>query len=180
MKRELALLICFIFISFSLEQSSNTTVTISKSVNNSINENSNNTILDVVSNYTGDAASIALDFVPYIGNVKNLGEAIFGKDLVTGKELTNSERILSLFGAIPFANYLKGGKHFKNGQKFLKASQRAFKGGKMINGIKFAKAGARALAKPNVLQKISKAATFVAKTTKSISKIIRKEKQINL
>ena len=64
--------------------------------------------------------------------------------------MTNSERILSLVGAIPFANYLKGGKNFKNGQK------------------------------PNVLQKISKAATFVAKTAKSVSKIIRNKMQWRL
>ena len=178
MKRYLALLLYFVLISFSFEQPSN--ATIEKNLNNSIDKNFNNTIFDVVSNYTGDAASIALDFIPYIGNVKNLGEAIFGQDLVTGKNLTTPERILSLFGAIPFVNYLKGGKYFKNGQKFLKASQRAFAGGKMVNGIKFAKAGARALSKPNVLQKVSKAATFVAKTTKSLSKIIRNEKQLRL
>ena len=178
MKQELALLLCSIFISFSLIKPSD--ATIQKNANISIDENSNNTILDVVSNYTGDAASIALDFIPYIGNVKNLGEAIFGKDLVTGKVLTNSERILSLVGAIPFANYLKGGKYFKNGQKFLKASQRAFKGGKMINGIKFAKAASRALSKPNVLQKIAKAGNFVAKTAKSVSKIVRNKKQLRL
>ena len=75
---------------------------------------------------------------------------------------------------------MKGGKYFKNRQKFLKASQRAFAGGKIVNGIKFANAGARALSKPNVLQKISKAAIFVAKTTKSLSKIIRNEKQLRL
>ena len=137
--------------------------------NNPINEKSNNTILDVVTNYTGDAAFVALDFIPYVGNVKNLGEAIFGKDLVTGKALTNSERIVSLVGAMPFANYFKGGKHYKNVST-----------GKMINGIKFAKAGARALSKPNAIQKILKAGNFVAKATKSLSKIIRKGKQLRL
>ena len=182
MKQYLLFLLWLISVSFSLGQTPNTTIkinsntTFKKNANKSINENFNNTVFDILSNYTGDAASIALDFIPYVGNVKNIGEAIAGKDLVTGKNLTTSERILSLIGGIPFANYLKGGKHFKNGQKFLKASQRAFNGGKMVNGIKFAKAGARALAKPNILQKISKAANLVAKGTKSVSKIFRKEK----
>ena len=48
-------------------------------------------------------------------------------------------------------------------------------GGKVINGIKFAKASVRALAKPNILQKISKATNFMAKTIKSASKIFRNE-----
>ena len=173
MKQYLVFLLLIIFLSFSLEQPSNTTI--DKNSNNSIDENLNNTILDLLSNYTGDAASITLDFIPFIGNVKSLGEAIAGKDLVTGKNLTTSERILSLIGGIPFANYLKGGKHYKNGQKFLKASQRAFSGGKMINGIKFGKASARALSKPNILQKISKAANFMAKSTKSVFKIFVNE-----
>ena len=81
--------------------------------------------------------------------------------------------------AIPFVNYFKGEKNFKNGQKFLKASERAFKGGKMINVIKFSKAGARALGKPNVVQKILKAGEIVAKSTKSLSKIIRHAKSTN-
>ena len=34
---------------------------------------------------------------------------------------------------------MKGSKHYKNGKKFLKASQRAFSGGKVINGTKFEK-----------------------------------------
>ena len=108
-----------------------------------------------------------------------MGEAIIGIDLITGKNLTTSERILSFVAAIPFANYFKGGKNFKNGQKFLQASERAFKGGKMINGIKFSKASARVLAKPNVVQKVFKAGEIVAKSTKSFSKIIRHAKSTN-
>ena len=173
MKQFLVLLLCFIFISFSFEQPSNNTN--EKNANNTFDENANNTFFDSLSNYTGDAASIALDFVPFVGNIKSLGESIAGKDLITGKNLTTSERILSLVGAIPFGNYLKGGKYYKNGQKFFKASQRAYKGGKVINGIKFAKASVRALAKPNTLQKISKATNYMAKTIKSASKIFRNE-----
>ena len=43
----------------------------------------------------------------------------------------------------------------------------------MRNFIKFSKASVRAFAKPNTLQKIAKAGTYVAKGTKSLSKIIR-------
>ena len=33
-------------------------------------------------------ASSALDFVPIVGNIKSLGEAITGKDIDTGEELS--------------------------------------------------------------------------------------------
>ena len=173
MKGNIVLLIYYILISFTSEKPSNITkeIILKKIKDKGLN----NTIVDLLSNYTGDAASIVLDFIPYIGNAKGLGEALAGKDLITGKNLATPERILSLIGAIPFANYFKGGKNFKNGQKFMKASQRAFKGGKVINGIKFSKASMRAFAKPNVAQKIIKAGQFVAKSTKSLSKIIRKQ-----
>ena len=96
--------------------------------------------------------SSALDFVPVVGNIKSLGEAVTGKDTVTGEELSGMERTLSLLGAIPGVNYLKNGKHLKNGQKFIKAAQRAQKAGKMKNAVKFAKAGARAMGKANKIQ----------------------------
>ena len=98
--------------------------------------------------------SSALDFIPGVGNVKSLGEAISGKDLVTGEKLSKTERTLSLLGAIPGGNWLKNGKHLKNGQKFLKAAQRATKAGKLKNAIKFGKASARAMAKANKVQNI--------------------------
>ena len=62
--------------------------------------------------------SVALDFIPIVGNLKGLNEAITGIDTVTGKNLTSSERILSIITAIPFGNYLKSGKHLKNGKNF--------------------------------------------------------------
>ena len=96
--------------------------------------------------------SSALDFIPGIGNVKSLWEAITGKDIVTGEELSKVERTLSLLGAIPGGNWLKNGKHLKNGQKFLKAAQRAAKAGKLKNAAKFAKASARAMVKANKVQ----------------------------
>ena len=130
-------------------------------------------MIDSLSNYTGDVASIALDFVPVIGNFKNLGESILGVDLVTGKNLTNAERILSFICAIPFTSLLKGGKSYKIGHKFLKASERALAGGKMKIFIKFSKAGFRALSKPNVMQKVAKSGILVAKGAKSLSKTIR-------
>ena len=100
----------------------------------------------------GNLVSSALDFSPGVGNVKSLGEAITGKDMITGEELSETERTLSLLGAIPGGNWLKNGKHLKNGQKFLKAAQRAAKAGKLKNAAKFAKASARAMAKANKVQ----------------------------
>ena len=99
-----------------------------------------------------DLASSALDFVPIVGNIKSLGEAITGKDIVTGEKLSGVERTLSFLGAIPGGNYLKNGKHLKNGQKFIKAAQRAQKVGKMKNAVNFAKAGARAMGKANKIE----------------------------
>ena len=114
-----------------------------------------------------DLASSALDFVPIVGNIKSLGEAITGKDIVTGEKLSGVERTLSFLGAIPGGNYLKNGKHLKNGQKFIKAAQRAQKVGKMKNAVNFAKAGARAMGKAN---KIENTVRNVFKFTKALFK----------
>ena len=78
-----------------------------------------------------DIASSALDFVPVVDNLKSIGEASTGEDLLTGEKLSNTERMLSLLGAIPGGNLLKNSKHLKNGHKFIKAAQRAQKVGKM-------------------------------------------------
>ena len=95
----------------------------------------------------GGLVSSAIDFVPVIGNIKSAYEAISGKDMITGEELSDVERSLSFLGAIPGGNYLK------NGQKFLKAAQRAQKIGKVKNAINFAKAGGRAMNKAYKAQK---------------------------
>ena len=61
--------------------------------------------------------------------------------MITGEELSETERTLSLLGAIPVGNWLKNGKHLKNSQKFLKAAQRAKKlKGTLNNAFKAAKA----------------------------------------
>ena len=78
----------------------------------------------IISLQTGNLISSALDFIPGVGNVKSLGEAITGKDMVTGEELSKAERTLSFLGAIPGGNWLKNGKHLKKSQKFLKAAQK--------------------------------------------------------
>ena len=170
MKTNLVIFLNIFLVSITLQQSDIIKET-PKNINK--NETSNNTSIDSLLNYTGDAASIVLDFIPYVSNIKNLGEAVLGVDLITGKNLTTSERILSFVCVIPFVNYLKGGKSYKVGQRFLKASERALVGGKMKNFIKFGKASIRAFSKPNTMQKIAKAGTLVAKGTKSLSKIIR-------
>ena len=112
----------------------------------------------------GSLASSAIDFVPVVGNLKSVYESISGKDMITGEELSNIERSLSLLGAIPGGNYLKNGKHFKNGQKFLKAAQRAQKVGKVKNAINFAKAGGRAMKKAYKVQYYIRNAIKAAKS----------------
>ena len=112
----------------------------------------------------GGLVSSGLDFIPGVGNVKSAVEALSGKDLITGEKLSKTERALSLLGAIPGGNYFKNGKHLKNGQKFLKAAQRAQKAGKIKNAINFAKASARAMAKANKIPNIVKTAANTAKT----------------
>ena len=124
----------------------------------------------------GSLVSSALDFVPIVGNFKSLSEAITGKDMITGEDLSEAERALSLFGAIPGGNYLKNAKHLKNGQKFLKAAQRAQKVGKMKNAINFAKAGARAMTKAN---KVSNTVKNVFKASKTFLKLGKEDNKDN-
>ena len=38
-----------------------------------------------------------LNYIPFVGHFKNLYELLCEKDLITGKNLTDSERILFLF-----------------------------------------------------------------------------------
>ena len=96
--------------------------------------------------------------------------------MLTGEDLSEAERALSLFGAIPGGNYLKNAKHLKNGQKFLKAAQRAQKVGKMKNAINFAKAGARAITKAN---KVSNTVKNVFKASKTFLKLGKEENKDN-
>ena len=104
----------------------------------------------------GDLTSLALDFVPGVSSIKGAYEAYKGEDPITGEKLSNTERSFSFLSIIPFGNFLKSGKHLKNGEKFYKAAQRAQKVGKMKNAINFAKAGGRAMAKANKPQKVFK------------------------
>ena len=106
--------------------------------------------------FLGNIVSFGLDNVPVIGNIKNLGEAITGRDMVTDEELSTGSRIFSLFCAIPGVNYLKKAKHLKNGQKFFKAAKRAKEASKWKNFFKFTKAGERAMKKANKFLDVSK------------------------
>ena len=117
-----------------------------------------------------EIVSVALDFIPIVGNAKGLQEAITGKDLITGKNLTTTERVLALISAIPTCDYMKKGKHLKNGQKFLKAAERARKAGKLKNFISFSKAASRAMKKAKALEKIVKNGIKVAKVAKHFPK----------
>ena len=104
----------------------------------------------------GDLASLGLDLVPIIGNLKSAYELYTGEDLITGEKLTSIERTLCLVGIIPLGNYLRIGRHFKNAEKFFKAGERAKKAGKFKNAWKFFKASFRAKLKANFFQKIFK------------------------
>ena len=108
----------------------------------------------IKSDLAGNVGSVTLDFIPVIGNVKAVLEAASGTDIVTGEELTTGERILALAGVLPFGYLIKGGKHMKNGVKFVKASERAAKLGKMKNAVNFMKAGTRAMNKANKIPKM--------------------------
>ena len=94
-------------------------------------------------------ASTILDNVPIIGNIKNFGEAVTGKDMVTDEELSTGERIFSFFASIPGFNFFKNKKHLKNSKKFFDAVKRAKILNKMKNYFKFTKAGERAAKKAN-------------------------------
>ena len=110
-------------------------------------------------NRTKGAISTAADFIPIVSNVKGIAEAATGKDYITGKNLTKTERAFSLLGAIPFGSVLKNAKHLKNGKKFIEAAKRAKNAGKVKNYVKFAKAGARAMKKASAVQNVVKGAT---------------------
>ena len=104
----------------------------------------------------GGLTSFVLDFVPGVNSLKGAYEVFTGEDPITGEKLSYTERSLSLVGIIPFGNFLKSGKHLKNGQKYYKAAKRAQKVGKVKNAIKFGKAGGRAMTKANKVQKVFK------------------------
>ena len=119
---------------------------------------------------SGNIASSFLDYVPFIGNIKNFGEAITGKDMVTDEELSTGERIFSFFASIPGLNIFKNKKHLKNAKKFYEASKRAGFANKIKNFLKFGKAAERAEKKANFAYNI---ANKVFKSAKSFFKNFR-------
>ena len=119
---------------------------------------------------SGNIASSVLDFVPFIGNIKNFGEAIIGKDIVTDEKLSTGERIFSFFASIPGLNIFKNKKYLKNVKKFEKASKRAKLTNKIKNFFKFGKAAERATKKANFVYNI---ANKVFKSAKSFFKNFR-------
>ena len=125
-----------------------------------------------------DIISAVLDFVPYISTIKGLEEAIMGFDMITGKNLTDAERILSLVSAIPAGNLLKNKKHAKNAQKFMKAAERAKKTGKIKKFFNFTKAAIRANKKANKVGKLVKNGLKVVKVAERfvVKKLNEKQK----
>ena len=111
-------------------------------------------------------ASIVLDFVSLVNNIKGGYEAVKGKDPLTGANLTTTERAFSFLGAVPFLKILKGGKHLKKAQKFEKAAERAAKIGKLKNAAKLAKASERAMKNPGVQKNIKTGIEFIKTASK--------------
>lgn len=64
--------------------------------------------------------SLCIDVIPVVGDAKGLVEALVGRDLITGRELSGLERAISLVSIVPFY-----GDGLKIGSKVLKAD---FKG----------------------------------------------------
>ena len=77
-------------------------LSLSLDINNTTNNNLSN---QIIINATKVIISFSIDFIPIIGNIKCLGEAAFGKDLISGEKLSEAQRILSLLGGLPFGNY---------------------------------------------------------------------------
>jgi hypothetical protein len=65
----------------------------------------------------GVAADIATDFLPIVGELKDLYRAVTGEDPVTGQKLAWWERALAFLGAIPLVGKLTKG--VSKGVKFL-------------------------------------------------------------
>uniref|UniRef100_UPI001FDF20D5 pre-toxin TG domain-containing protein n=1 Tax=Paenibacillus daejeonensis TaxID=135193 RepID=UPI001FDF20D5 len=61
-------------------------------------------------NFT-DFWDCTLDLAPGIGNVKGGAQAIFGENLVTGEELSTSERIWEGVSVLPFGSWIKKGRN---------------------------------------------------------------------
>ena len=113
-------------------------------------------LLSPVFAFLGNIVSFGLDNVPIIGNIKNLVEAISGRDMVTMRNYLQEVEyflycVLSLVLIIK-----KNAKHLKNGQKFFKAVKRAKEANKWKNFLKFTKAGERAMKKANKFLDVSK------------------------
>ncbi len=67
--------------------------------------------------FTKTAGSMALDFLPIVGNAKGIIEAISGQDLITGEKLQGWERALAVLGP--------AGKGVRNGVKIIKMTDKA-------------------------------------------------------
>ena len=117
-----------------------------------------------------DTISAVLNFVRYLNNIKGLEEAIMGFNMITRKNLTNIERILSLISPVPSGNLLNNKKQLKNAQNFLKAAEKAKKSGKLKNFINLIKATIRENKKAIKVEKLVKKGIKIAKAAKGFLK----------
>ena len=78
-------------------------------------------------------ASFATSCIPYLGDAKDIQEAVTGKDLITGKKLTGGDRVLTITAAtLPVVSgpMLKGA--VKGGKVAVKEVPDALKGAEKL------------------------------------------------
>ncbi|RJE91288.1 hypothetical protein D3P07_04335 [Paenibacillus sp. 1011MAR3C5] len=80
-----------------------------------------------------DAGDCVVDFIPVVGGVKSVQEAVTGKNVVTGEKLSATNRVVGLVGVIPGGKLAaKGGKGIVAGIKKLFKSCNCFTAGTKV------------------------------------------------
>ncbi|MGN7457400.1 polymorphic toxin-type HINT domain-containing protein [Paenibacillus pasadenensis] len=85
----------------------------------------------------GDVGDCALDFIPVVGGVKSVQEALTGTNLVTGENLSVADRVIGLAGIVP------GGKVAAKGVKLLGSEVKI--GGKIVSACNCFTAGTKVI-----------------------------------
>jgi hypothetical protein len=73
---------------------------------------------EAIEEFVKDWAGPILDLLPAIGGAKGIDEAIEGKEIVTGYELSTSDRCIAAAGVVPGGKWI--GKGIKGGWRLLK------------------------------------------------------------
>lgn len=100
------------------------------------------------------ATSVAVDFMPFFGNIKAVHDSIRGEDLITGEKLTGRERLLSAVGAV-----IPGGSGLKNvGKAAIKITKNSSKCEKIVKNATKIEKEVKEI--KNVEKNLNKAKTF--------------------